>query len=468
MRLVDRPILGQQPSASARQALAYLARGNPALPAADASDIVAAYWAVGLEVGIDPAAALAQSCHETNGYRFGGQVGAAQHNVAGIGATNDGAAGLAWPTWAAGIRAHYAHLLAWCGDARGNTDPRWSLVRQAAKAKGNARTWADLGGRWAVPGVGYGDGIERHWQAILREGGSTMVEKPAMIIDHTKSKFGGYARGERRQLLICSHITGGSDSLAWLRDVHIDPRTGQDTSPSVNYLIRRDGTIIEIVDPHGPAPWTNGIDYAQYPQGKRPNLANPLIADLTRQQISPNQWTVTIEHEGLNGEQMTAAQWDATTRLQAWLCQEFAITPDPIHIIGHFEIDSIDRPNCPGWTGDQWDTLQANIRAMLAGDGQVTAQEASVKPAPAPQPVPDPAQAEAAALKSWAEANTTFAGRGYLKREGVVDLREFGGAQAERLAVYERVVAHRLAGRNYVMTLDAWDELRRQRRVVLY
>lgn len=218
------------------------------------------------------------------------------------------------------------------------------------------------------------------WQAqeaaSAAKGGSVaptiIIPKPPMVIDHTPSKF-GYRQGTRQQLIICDHITAAkrstyhldTPSLGWLRDPHLDAN-GDDISPSVNYLIGRSGVIVEVVPPDGPAPWTNGIDYDLYPNGKRPNMANPLIADVTRRRISPNQICITIEHEGEDGGEMTPAQWIATIALHAWLCQRFRIVPDTTHIIGHNQIDGIDRPYCPGWTEAQWTTLRGTVAKRLA------------------------------------------------------------------------------------------------------
>ena len=205
----------------------------------------------------------------------------------------------------------------------------------------------------------------------LGGGKATVIAKPPMVISHTPSKF-GYSKGTRQQLMICDHITaagkGGysrdTPSLPWLRDEI-------EGSPSVNFLIGRSGVTVEIVPPDGPAPWTNGIDYSQYPNGKRPNMANPIIADITRRQISPNQVCVTIEHEAENGGDMNAAQWAASIKLHIWLCWRFKIAPDTIHIVGHNQWDGIDRPYCPGWTEAQWANLRAQIAAGLGAAGKV-------------------------------------------------------------------------------------------------
>lgn len=186
MSLIDTAILDSKPRASSAQARAYLVATNAARAKAkgvaplsydECRSVVASYWASGTTYAIAPDAALAQSILETDAYTFGGQVNAAQHNVAGLGATNDGASGGGWPTWAAGIAAQFVHLLAWCGDRRGDADYRIAAVRGELAKQGKATTWRSLGGRWAVPGTTYGDGIEQHWQGIVASKGATPMQQ---------------------------------------------------------------------------------------------------------------------------------------------------------------------------------------------------------------------------------------------------------------------------------------------------
>lgn len=59
----------------------------------------------------------------------------------------------------------------------------------------------------------------------------------------------------------------------------------------------------------------------------------------------------------------------------------------------------------------------------------------------------------------------SYAHRGEPVREGVIDLREFGGAEHERYVQYERMVIHRLRGGNAILLLDLWDRLRRENKV---
>jgi hypothetical protein len=176
--VVDENIIGGgQPTATIDQCRRYL-RDAPdrLLTDAEIDEIVAAFAWFGQLVGIRFDVAFSMSAHETNRYRFGGQVALVQHNPAGIGATNDGAPGLTYADWRTGVAAMFVHLLGWCNrldlapavnlDYR-TLDPRLPLVAEARRTKGAATTWRSLGGRWAVPGLLYGDGIEKHHNAIL-------------------------------------------------------------------------------------------------------------------------------------------------------------------------------------------------------------------------------------------------------------------------------------------------------------
>lgn len=369
------------PTATAERALAY-ALGWPGrvLTAEEAGEIVAACWDIGPRLGIDPAVAFAQACHETAVFTYPGQVKVGQRNIGGIGATNDGAAGISNPTWRRAVEVFFWHLLAWTGDTiLGAGTPRYAQVRAAIREKGVATTWRSLGGRWAVqkgvpwreqatmPG-NYGEGIARHLAAILALPRDTR-EEPSMalippVIDRThQSPNRGYATGQHRPEAVVWHITEGTNSLGWL--------TNPASNASSNYLIARDGTIYELVPPTESA-WANGAV-------KTPDQSNPLIARWLREGVNFNQRTISIEHEGKTsrgaGGSLTAAQVDATVALTAWLCQRFGLAPDQTHILGHYEIDSVTRPNCPGFSAAEWETWVGRVAAAVGG---------GAAPAPAP------------------------------------------------------------------------------------
>lgn len=157
------PIMGE-PKATAAQMDAYVRRVNP-----DAPKLAELYIALGRIEGVRGDVAFAQAIHETGFFRFGGQVKPDQNNYAGIGATNDGAAGASFPNPAVGVLAHLQHLKVYAskaGPVLPLADPRWNNVILTG-GQGTAPTVDKLGGKWAVPGVGYGGFVARILKEIL-------------------------------------------------------------------------------------------------------------------------------------------------------------------------------------------------------------------------------------------------------------------------------------------------------------
>lgn len=85
-------------------------------------------------------------------------------------------------------------------------------------------------------------------------------------------------------------------------------------------------------------------------------------------------------------------------------------------------------------------------------------------PSPAPT---DPAEGERRAILAYTRAAAEDR-RGAILWEGAIDCREWGGRADERLVRCERIVTHRLRGRNYTLTLGLWDRLRAEGRIVRY
>ncbi|MFI8687044.1 N-acetylmuramoyl-L-alanine amidase [Rossellomorea sp. NPDC077527] len=119
------------------------------------------YISYGDLYGIRGDIAFAQAIHETNYFRFTGQVKPGQNNYAGIGTTGPGNDGATFATPEKGVLAHIQHLYAYAStsplpDGQTLVDPRFTLV-----TRGTARNWTDLNGKWAVPGTTYGQSILR-------------------------------------------------------------------------------------------------------------------------------------------------------------------------------------------------------------------------------------------------------------------------------------------------------------------
>lgn len=150
---------------------AYLLATNPR-PGFSVSALTLAQYYVRYagEVGLRADVLWAQMLHETGFGAYGGSVSASQNNYAGIGATGGGVPGVTFPTAEDGVKAHVAHLAAYvftndrASWTNSSVDPRYDGVNP----RGIARVLADLDGRWAVPGNGYGATIERHVAALNR------------------------------------------------------------------------------------------------------------------------------------------------------------------------------------------------------------------------------------------------------------------------------------------------------------
>ncbi|MEI7554860.1 peptidoglycan recognition family protein [Candidatus Chlorohelix sp.] len=136
---------------------------------------------------------------------------------------------------------------------------------------------------------------------------------------------------------------------------------------STHFGVGKDGRIIQYVRLENSA-WGNG------PVNKPdPNIE--WLADAISKGINPNRLTVSIEHEGKTGEAFTETMYQATFFLHKQIIRQLNIPVDRHHIIGHYQIDSVNRPLCPG-KGFPWDRLMADLKAEFSQ--------------PATQPLGDP------------------------------------------------------------------------------
>ena len=107
--------------------------------------------------GVCPEVLYAQVMKETGYLRFGNLVHANQCNFGGVGATGPGNPGYTFSSVREGLRVQAQHLKAYATTEPLNNpciDPRFNLV-----SRGCAPKTTDLNGRWAVPGKGYGEGL---------------------------------------------------------------------------------------------------------------------------------------------------------------------------------------------------------------------------------------------------------------------------------------------------------------------
>lgn len=115
-------------------------------------EIAEAFYRLSPIYGIRADLALCQSIIETGWFKFTGgtAVTAEQHNYCGLGVTERGVKGMTFETIDDGVRAQLQHLYAYATihplpPEEPMLDPRFHLV-----ARGCAKTWHDLAGRWAM------------------------------------------------------------------------------------------------------------------------------------------------------------------------------------------------------------------------------------------------------------------------------------------------------------------------------
>lgn len=151
--------------ASAGQMVAYFQRSGHDYPAAvyteKGAPTIEAFCNLVVQAanaeGVRADVLFCQAMKETGWLQFGGSVKPEQCNFGGLGSTGGREAGASFDDVYTGLLAQAQHLKAYASTKPLNTtcvDPRFDLVK-----RGCAPKLEDLGGRWAVPGVGYGESI---------------------------------------------------------------------------------------------------------------------------------------------------------------------------------------------------------------------------------------------------------------------------------------------------------------------
>lgn len=159
------------------------------------------------------------------------------------------------------------------------------------------------------------------------------------------------SRGIHKPIIIVNHISTGTMGSMYNTFKNI---TNQASS---HFGVGRDGSIVQYVQ-LGRAAWT---------QGKIQLPTAPIIKEMAG---NPNQYGVSIEHEGYPGNgidgTLTEDQFHATCWLQKYIQTEVEkmygvrILLNSHQVIGHYQIDSKGKPLCPG-LNFPWSRLYAEL-----------------------------------------------------------------------------------------------------------
>lgn len=153
-----------------------------------------------------------------------------------------------------------------------------------------------------------------------------------------KSSRDGY-----EPLAIVDHIVEGTaqSCIEWFND-------SSNTDSSAHFLVAQNGKVYQFVEIEKKA-WANGLAPIDIPKA---------TAKIVKEKnVNPNLYTVSIEHEGVfeaTKGALTQAQLKATQLLHKYIIQYVRlnfgneIIPSRDTILGHYEINPVKKPDCPG------------------------------------------------------------------------------------------------------------------------
>ena len=163
------------------------------------------------------------------------------------------------------------------------------------------------------------------------------IEGRLIPANHTKGRAGLLSE------VIVLHIMEGTlmGTDAWFHNPN--------SNASTNFGVGKDGRIFQWVADED-TPWANGVV-------NDPDMDNIFIKGWLARGENFNTRTFSIEHEGYTGEPWTDAMYKSSTWLCAEIMRYFPNIRDTWNnnpevrrqlIIGHYQIDYINRKNCPG------------------------------------------------------------------------------------------------------------------------
>ncbi len=157
---------------------------------------------------------------------------------------------------------------------------------------------------------------------------------------------------------ICYHITAGSDSRNHLQNVL--------NGASVHFLIRVENGKAKVYQ-------FISVFKTAYGNGRTSGPTNPFMEqwmkDLLARNKNINKATISIEHEGFYPSSLPFPEVVivASIKLSKWICKvRPTIIKDRKHLIGHYQVDHIDRANCPGGPGGKLFPFDRFVRELNA------------------------------------------------------------------------------------------------------
>lgn len=159
-----------------------------------------------------------------------------------------------------------------------------------------------------------------------------------------------YYKGTNKPVAVVIHVMQGwaNTGVQWARQGY--------NQASWTFTVRRDGKIWQHLS------FADGGYHAGIQSPPKPRPSWKLWKGSS---VNVNNYTIGIEHEGFSGEPFPDVQLRASAKLCRWILLHLGQPADRDHVIGHFEVDSVDRPNDPGPTFP-W----AKYMELVQGEGE--------------------------------------------------------------------------------------------------
>lgn len=157
-----------------------------------------------------------------------------------------------------------------------------------------------------------------------------------------------YYAGQCKPTAIVVHVMQGYSGTAveWAKAGHY--------GASWHFTVARDGRVWQHL----------ALTDGGYHAGIGASAPNPTWTGWRGHGVNVNHYTIGIEHEGFSGDPYPKAQQEASAKLTAWLCETLGIPADRDHVVGHNEIDIVNRKLDPGPTWG-WAQYLALVEANM-------------------------------------------------------------------------------------------------------
>lgn len=155
--------------------------------------------------------------------------------------------------------------------------------------------------------------------------------------------------------MIVLHVAEGTfkGTVSWC----CNPNSGV----SCHFVTGKNGEKEQLVD-LDKASWCNGTSTKKGDKYDYRRSTNRLVRE---RKTNANFYTISIENEGYSYKDgkgaLTEKQYQTVLKLCKELIKKYNIPVDREHIVGHYEIAPVEKPNCPG-PKFQWDRLMKDLK----------------------------------------------------------------------------------------------------------